>query len=42
MSFFMSSDSVIVIMTYDIMLILSSKMKIKVKENRNEKIIENN
>ena len=42
MSFFMSSDSVIVIMTYDIMLILSFKMKIKVKENRNKKIIENN
>ena len=38
----MSCDSVIVTVIYNIMLILSFKMKIKVKENRNEKIIENN
>ena len=38
----MLCDSVIVTVIYNIMLILSSKMKIKVKENRNEKIIENN
>ena len=38
----MLCDSVIVTVIYNIMLILSFKMKIKVKENRNEKIIENN
>jgi len=41
MSFFMPCNFVIVTVMCDVMLILSSKMRIKVKENRNEKIIEN-